>query len=174
MKGGIRSGTYQKARSLKERLADEGVSIDEDTAFQPRPTEGTSNRYLLANALENTSQPNVEQQYREQNKTAKDLEERLDQRTFEESLCTKSKSGFPCLPHFPSLLAAGSGFSYFCIITSFFEKTQKTIDKYVPHCYNVKAVWQQTEYGGIAQLGERLNGIQEVSGSIPLISTTES
>ena len=25
-------------------------------------------------------------------------------------------------------------------------------------------------YGGIAQLGERLNGIQEVSGSIPLIS----
>ena len=29
-----------------------------------------------------------------------------------------------------------------------------------------------TKYGGIAQLGERLNGIQEVSGSIPLISTT--
>ena len=29
----------------------------------------------------------------------------------------------------------------------------------------------ETEYGGIAQLGERLNGIQEVSGSIPLIST---
>ena len=28
-----------------------------------------------------------------------------------------------------------------------------------------------TKYGGIAQLGERLNGIQEVSGSIPLIST---
>ena len=25
--------------------------------------------------------------------------------------------------------------------------------------------------GGIAQLGERLNGIQKVSGSIPLIST---
>ena len=30
------------------------------------------------------------------------------------------------------------------------------------------------EYGGIAQLGERLNGIQEVSGSIPLISTIEA
>ena len=30
------------------------------------------------------------------------------------------------------------------------------------------------KYGGIAQLGERLNGIQEVSGSIPLISTTEN
>ena len=29
----------------------------------------------------------------------------------------------------------------------------------------------RNEYGGIAQLGERLNGIQEVSGSIPLIST---
>ena len=29
------------------------------------------------------------------------------------------------------------------------------------------------EFGGIAQLGERLNGIQEVSGSIPLISTNE-
>ena len=33
---------------------------------------------------------------------------------------------------------------------------------------------QRTEYGGIAQLGERLNGIQEVSGSIPLISTRKS
>ena len=28
--------------------------------------------------------------------------------------------------------------------------------------------------GGIAQLGERLNGIQEVSGSIPLISTIKN
>ena len=48
-------------------------------------------------------------------------------------------------------------------------------------CYNMKAVsqyivatGQRTEYGGIAQLGERLNGIQEVSGSIPLISTKEA
>ena len=31
-----------------------------------------------------------------------------------------------------------------------------------------------SSYGGIAQLGERLNGIQEVSGSIPLISTISS
>ena len=38
-------------------------------------------------------------------------------------------------------------------------------------CYNTKAAWAATSYGGIAQLGERLNGIQEVSGSIPLIST---
>jgi hypothetical protein len=29
-----------------------------------------------------------------------------------------------------------------------------------------------TSHGGIAQMGERLNGIQEASGSIPLISTT--
>ena len=29
----------------------------------------------------------------------------------------------------------------------------------------------ESVFGGIAQLGERLNGIQEVSGSIPLIST---
>ena len=28
------------------------------------------------------------------------------------------------------------------------------------------------DYGGIAQLGERLHGMQEVSGSIPLISTS--
>ncbi len=28
-----------------------------------------------------------------------------------------------------------------------------------------------TEYGDVAQLGERLNGIQEVRGSTPLIST---
>ena len=28
-----------------------------------------------------------------------------------------------------------------------------------------------TKYGGIAQLGERLNGIQEVAGSNPAIST---
>ena len=30
-----------------------------------------------------------------------------------------------------------------------------------------------TRCGGVAHLGERLNGIQEVRGSIPLISTTK-
>ena len=30
---------------------------------------------------------------------------------------------------------------------------------------------RHTDYGAVAQLGERLNGIQEVSGSIPLSST---
>ena len=28
-------------------------------------------------------------------------------------------------------------------------------------------------YGGVAQLGERLHGMQEVRGSIPLVSTTK-
>ena len=41
-----------------------------------------------------------------------------------------------------------------------------------PRCAIIQKLFEQrTEYGGIAQLGERLNGIQEVSGSIPLIST---
>ena len=36
------------------------------------------------------------------------------------------------------------------------------------------ALNEARKYGGIAQLGERLNGIQEVSGSIPLISTKKT
>jgi hypothetical protein len=36
----------------------------------------------------------------------------------------------------------------------------------------VAVVGLTRDYGGIAQLGERLHGMQEVSGSIPLISTT--
>ena len=31
-----------------------------------------------------------------------------------------------------------------------------------------------TGYGGLAQLGERLHGMQEVSGSIPLFSTKKT
>ena len=51
-------------------------------------------------------------------------------------------------------------------------KTQKTLDFSV-ECDIIRTLFRsKTEYGGIAQLGERLNGIQEVSGSIPLISTT--
>ena len=41
----------------------------------------------------------------------------------------------------------------------------------------VEATWLSNEvirFGGIAQLGERLHGMQEVSGSIPLISTNQS
>ena len=49
---------------------------------------------------------------------------------------------------------------------------KKSVDRCKKACYNKQAVNEKaTEYGGIAQLGERLNGIQEVSGSIPLIST---
>ena len=55
------------------------------------------------------------------------------------------------------------------------------LDKPAEFCYYNQAPRErhlagQTEqhfHGGIAQLGERLNGIQEVSGSIPLISTKE-
>ena len=42
------------------------------------------------------------------------------------------------------------------------------LDKPLHAWYYIKAI------GGIAQLGERLNGIKEVSGSIPLISTKTS
>ena len=34
--------------------------------------------------------------------------------------------------------------------------------------------WFLSNHGGIAQLGERLHGMQEVSGSIPLTSTKQA
>ena len=48
------------------------------------------------------------------------------------------------------------------------------LDIFGGHAIIQKLSEQQTKYGGIAQLGERLNGIQEVSGSIPLISTNSN
>ena len=50
---------------------------------------------------------------------------------------------------------------------------KKSIDSGGGACYTINCSGgeRDTKYGGIAQLGERLNGIQEVSGSIPLIST---
>ena len=50
---------------------------------------------------------------------------------------------------------------------------KKSIDSGGGSCYTINCSGgeRDTKYGGIAQLGERLNGIQEVSGSIPLIST---
>ena len=36
---------------------------------------------------------------------------------------------------------------------------------------NTRRQGRRTGYGGLAQLGERLHGMQEVSGSIPLFST---
>ena len=37
--------------------------------------------------------------------------------------------------------------------------------------FNKNQLLSVPNYGGVAHLGERLNGIQEVRGSIPLIST---
>ena len=57
----------------------------------------------------------------------------------------------------------------------YFRNSKKILD-----FFELRAIIQKlsdniaTKYGGIAQLGERLNGIQEVSGSIPLISTRKS
>ena len=51
------------------------------------------------------------------------------------------------------------------------EKAQYPLDKSAENAIIQKLSDSTAEYGGIAQLGERLNGIQEVSGSIPLIST---
>ena len=56
-------------------------------------------------------------------------------------------------------MAHMSGEIFFC------GNEKKHLDIYAIVCYYTFA------HGGIAQLGERLNGIQEVSGSIPLIST---
>ena len=47
------------------------------------------------------------------------------------------------------------------------EQGKIFVDKGNRACYNGKGL------GGLAQLGERLTGSQEVSGSIPLISTKE-
>ena len=51
------------------------------------------------------------------------------------------------------------------------EKLQKKLDRYKSLCYTLSC---SERFGGIAQLGERLTGSQEVSGSIPLISTRKS
>ena len=53
----------------------------------------------------------------------------------------------------------------------FLKFLKKPIDISANHVIIQKLSGTATKYGGIAQLGERLNGIQEVSGSIPLIST---
>ena len=54
----------------------------------------------------------------------------------------------------------------------FFPKI--TLDIFAIRAIIQKLSEQRTKYGGIAQLGERLNGIQEVSGSITLISTKKT
>ena len=54
------------------------------------------------------------------------------------------------------------------------KKRKKPIDFFMKHVIIQKLSDSAIEFGGIAQLGERLNGIQEVRGSIPLISTRKS
>ena len=53
------------------------------------------------------------------------------------------------------------------------RKAKKVVDISVFVCYNSKRRQGLvlTTYGGVAHLGERLHGMQEVRGSIPLIST---
>ena len=71
---------------------------------------------------------------------------------------------------FTKIAKASNGISFFIayIITA---DLNFPLDKQKICAIIQKLFDSATEYGGIAQLGERLNGIQEVSGSIPLIST---
>ena len=39
--------------------------------------------------------------------------------------------------------------------------------------HETQTLRSDVSYGGLAQLGERLHGMQEVTGSIPVISTNE-
>ena len=51
---------------------------------------------------------------------------------------------------------------------------KKTVDNRVSGWYNnQRRQGRYTSSGGLAQLGERLHGMQEVSGSIPLFSTNQ-
>ena len=51
---------------------------------------------------------------------------------------------------------------------------KKTVDNWVSGWYNnQRRQGRHTSFGGLAQLGERLHGMQEVSGSIPLFSTNQ-
>ena len=55
-----------------------------------------------------------------------------------------------------------------------YRKFVKTVDKSDFACYNYqRRHGRQQTSGGLAQLGERLHGMQEVTGSIPVISTNE-
>ena len=56
---------------------------------------------------------------------------------------------------------------------AFLKKLKIDIDKF-QRCGILTKLSENRIHGGIAQLGERLNGIQEVSGSIPLISTKKT
>ena len=56
-----------------------------------------------------------------------------------------------------------------------YRKFVKTVDKSDFACYNYwRRHGRQQTSGGLAQLGERLHGMQEVTGSIPVISTKKA
>ena len=52
-----------------------------------------------------------------------------------------------------------------------YEKPQSIVDFFEKTCLNDVSLSGCEAFGGIAQLVERLNGIQEVRGSTPLTST---
>ena len=57
----------------------------------------------------------------------------------------------------------------------FCRNLKKAVDKSPFGWYNnTRRQGRHTSYGGLAQLGERLHGMQEVSGSIPLFSTKKA
>ena len=62
-----------------------------------------------------------------------------------------------------------------CLQHSAYQKNfAKKVDKMETGWYNNSRCRTQNKIcGGLAQLGERLHGMQEVSGSIPLFSTNE-
>ena len=52
---------------------------------------------------------------------------------------------------------------------------KKTVDNRVSGWYNnQRRQGRYASFGGLARLGERLHGMQEVSGSIPLFSTKKA
>ena len=54
----------------------------------------------------------------------------------------------------------------------FCTNLKKAVDNSLFSWYNnTRRQGRHTSYGGLAQLGERLHGMQEVTGSIPVIST---
>ena len=63
----------------------------------------------------------------------------------------------------------------FCFFQFFRKNLPKTVDKPEKRWYNnQRRQGRHTSSGGLAQLGERLHGMQEVSGSIPLFSTKKA
>ena len=56
----------------------------------------------------------------------------------------------------------------------FCRNLKKAVDNSPFSWYNnTRRQGRHASYGGLAQLGERLHGMQEVSGSIPLFSTNQ-